>query len=154
VAGINELQDDYAATYGPDNYVPPVMLSYFSFRIMVGAGFLLALLALIAVILVLRQRIDRLPLFLRILVPAMALPYIANTTGWLLTEMGRQPWIVNGLQKTKDAVSPAVTEGMLVFSLLIFVLVYGGLMIADIYLLARYARRGPSEQEEAAAMAY
>ena len=154
VVGIYDLQEDYAATFGPDNYVPPIMVSYFSFRIMVGAGFLLALLALIAVILVLRKQIERIPLFLRILVPAIALPYVANTTGWLLTEMGRQPWIVNGLQKTKDAVSPTVTEGMLIFSLLIFVLVYGSLMIADIYLLARYARRGPSEQEEAAAMAY
>ena len=88
------------------------------------------------------------------LCPRSPLPYIANTTGWLLTEIGRQPWIVNGLLKTEDAVSPAVTEGMLVFSLLVFVLVYGGLMVADIYLLAQYARRSPSEQEEAAAMAY
>jgi cytochrome d ubiquinol oxidase subunit I len=123
---------------------------------MVGAGFLLALLALIAVILVWRGKFERAPLFLRVLIPAIGLPYIANTAGWLLTEMGRQPWIVYGLQKTKDAISPTVTPGMLAFSLLLFTLVYGGLMIADIYLLMRFARQGTTEQEqpESAALAY
>jgi cytochrome d ubiquinol oxidase subunit I len=156
IKGIEDLQADYVARLGPDNYVPPVMLSYFAFRIMVGAGFLLALLALIAVILVWRGKFERAPIFLRVLIPAIGLPYIANTAGWLLTEMGRQPWIVYGLQKTKDAISPTVTPGMLAFSLLLFTLVYGGLMIADIYLLMRFARQGTTEQEqpESAALAY
>lgn len=156
VRGIQDIQTEYAARFGPDNYVPPVMLSYFTFRIMVGAGFLLALLALIAVILVWRDTVERAPLFLKALIPAIGLPYIANTAGWLLTEMGRQPWIVYGLQKTKDAISPAVTPGMLAFSLLLFTMVYGGLMIADIYLLMRFAKQGTTEHEqsEQAALAY
>ena len=153
VKGVYDLQETYARQYGPDDYIPPIMLSYFTFRIMAGAGFLLALLALIAVILVRRTQVDAAPLFLKMLLPAMALPYIANTAGWLLTEMGRQPWIVYGLLKTKDAVSPAVTPGMLVFSLLIFTLLYGGLLVVDIYLLARFARRGPVEHEDIAAIA-
>jgi cytochrome d ubiquinol oxidase subunit I len=156
VRGIEDIQQEYVARFGPDNYVPPVMLSYFMFRIMVGAGFLLVLLALIAVVLVLRGRAERTPFFLRVLIPAIGLPYIANTAGWLLTEMGRQPWIVYGLQKTKDAISPAVTPGMLVFSLLSFTLIYGGLMIADIYLLMRFAKQGITEEEQAeqVALAY
>lgn len=156
VRGIRDIQAEYTTRFGPDDYVPPVMLIYFTFRIMVGAGFLLALLALIAVILVWRGSVERAPFFLKVLIPAIGLPYIANTAGWLLTEMGRQPWIVYGLQKTKDAISPAVTPGMLVFSLLLFTLVYGGLMIADIYLLARFAKQGTTEQEQAeqTALAY
>jgi cytochrome d ubiquinol oxidase subunit I len=155
VKGIRDLQAQYEQQYGPGNYVPPVMLSYFSFRIMVGAGFLMALLALIALILIRNRRLEQVPLFLKILLPAIALPYIANTAGWLLTEMGRQPWIVFGLQKTADAVSPAVTTGMLVFSLAIFTVLYGALMIVDIYLLVKFARSGPAEQEEMSpAMAY
>lgn len=148
VKGIREMQATFAAQYGPDDYVPPVMLSYFTFRIMVGAGFLMALLALVTVLLVRRRPVEKIPpLFLKLLLPAMALPYIANTAGWLLTEMGRQPWIVYGLLKTKDAVSPAVTPGMLVFSLVVFTLVYGGLLVADVYLLARFARKGTVEEE-------
>lgn len=153
--GIRDLQAQYERQYGPGNYVPPIMLSYSTFRIMVGAGFLMALLALVALILIWKKRLEQMPLFLKILLPAIALPYIANTAGWLLTEMGRQPWIVFGLQKTADAVSPAVTQGMLVFSLATFTLLYGALMIVDIYLLVKFARNGPVEQEEPSpAMAY
>jgi len=148
VRGIKDIQSEYVARFGPDNYVPPVMLSYFTFRIMVGAGFLLALLALVALILVWREKVERVPFFLRVLMPAIGLPYVANTAGWLLTEMGRQPWIVYGLQKTKDAISPAVTPGMLMFSLLAFTIIYGGLMVADIYLLLHFAKRGTVEEEE------
>jgi len=156
VRGIEDIQAEYAGRFGRDNYVPPVMLSYFTFRIMVGAGFLLVLLALVAVILVWRRKVERAPIFLKMLIPAIGLPYIANTAGWLLTEMGRQPWIVYGLQKTKDAISPTVTPGMLVFSLLFFTSVYGGLMVADIYLLIRFAKWGTAEQEqvEQAALTY
>ncbi|MGC8877746.1 MAG: cytochrome ubiquinol oxidase subunit I [Anaerolineae bacterium] len=156
VRGIEDIQAEYAERFGHDNYVPPVMLSYFTFRIMVGVGFLLVLLALVAVILVWRRKVEHTPLFLKVLIPAIGLPYIANTAGWLLTEMGRQPWIVYGLQKTKDAISPAVTPGMLAFSLLFFTSVYGGLMVADIYLLIRFAKRGTAEQEQAeqAALTY
>jgi cytochrome d ubiquinol oxidase subunit I len=69
--------------------------------------------------------------------------------GWLLTELGRQPWIVFGLQKTADAVSPSVSGGSVLFSLVLFTLLYGVLMIADVYLLAKFARKGPaSDQEE------
>jgi cytochrome d ubiquinol oxidase subunit I len=146
--GIHELQVIYQDLYGPGNYVPPVAVSYWTFRLMVGAGFLMALLALVGLYLVFRERFEQQRLYLTLLMPAIALPYIANTTGWLLTEVGRQPWIVFGLQKTEDAVSPAVSAGMVLFSLATFSVLYGALMVADIYLLSKYARSGPEGQED------
>jgi cytochrome d ubiquinol oxidase subunit I len=74
---------------------------------------------------------------------AVALPYLANTTGWLFTEIARQPWIVFGLQKTADAMSPAVSTGMVLFSLVGFTVLYGVLMAADLYLLLKFAKSGP-----------
>ena len=148
VKGIHELQVTYQDLYGPGNYVPPVAISYWTFRLMVGAGFLMALLALVGLYLVFRERFEQQRLYLTLLMPAIALPYIANTTGWLLTEVGRQPWIVFGLQKTEDAVSPAVSAGTVLFSLATFTVLYGALMVADIYLLSKYAKSGQEGQED------
>ena len=147
VKGINNLQAEYEQTYGPGNYMPPVTVNYFSFRIMVGAGFLMALIALIGIYLLRTNRLEQKPIYLKALMPAIALPYIANTAGWILTEVGRQPWIVFGLQKTEDAVSPSVSVGELLLSLIAFALIYGILMVVDVYLLVKYARQGPVEKE-------
>ena len=149
VEGINDLQTSYEARYGPGDYVPPVAVNYWSFRIMVGAGFLMLLLAVIGVYLIVKGRLEHTPWFLRILLPALLLPYVANTTGWLLTEIGRQPWIVFGELKTADAASLAVTGNMVLFSLVLFVALYGVLMLVDIYLLVKFARAGTSGAEEA-----
>jgi len=70
------------------------------------------------------------------------LPYISNSTGWILTEMGRQPWIVYGLMKTQAGFSPNLTPGMVLATLIVYTLVYALLMAADIYLLAKYAKAG------------
>jgi cytochrome d ubiquinol oxidase subunit I len=74
---------------------------------------------------------------------AIALPYLANTSGWLLTELGRQPWVVFGLLKTVDAVSPTITIGLVLTSLIGFTLVYGALMAADVFLLTKFVKAGP-----------
>ena len=78
----------------------------------------------------------------------IALPYFANTAGWMLTELGRQPWVVFGLMRTEDAVSIVVKPGMVLTSLIIFTLLYGMLMVADIYLLAKFAKAGPEGLEK------
>jgi len=148
VKGINDLQAEYEQTYGPGNYVPPVALSYWSFRIMVGAGFLMLFLALLSVNYVVRDRVGQKAKFLRWLIPGIFLPYLANTSGWLLAELGRQPWIVFGLQRVEDAISPNITQVDLWLSLVLFVLIYGVLMAADIYLLLKYAKAGPSAVEQ------
>ena len=122
---------------------------------MVGAGFLMAFLALIGLYYVIKGQTGYHPAFLRSLAWAFFLPYLANSTGWILTEVGRQPWIVFGLQKTSEAVSPNLTPGMVWFSLLLFLVLYGALMVADVYLLLRYARAGVEEEgATSAAMAY
>ena len=98
--------------------------------------------ALSVLFLVLKKWLDRYPWFLRLLVWMIPLPYLANTGGWVLTEVGRQPWIVFGLMQTEEGVSVSVTGGMAVFSLLAFVLLYGAAMAAAVYLLIKYARKG------------
>lgn len=79
------------------------------------------------------------------MVLALPLPYIAAQLGWVVAEMGRQPWIVYGVLKTSDAVSKAVTSPQVIGSLVGFTLLYGLLGAIDIYLLAKYARKGPDD---------
>ncbi len=109
---------------------------------MVGAGALMFVLGLVGLFLSYTNRLGngKGKWLLRILIPAIILPYLANSTGWILTEVGRQPWIVQGLMTVDKAVSPNVTPAMLLISLIGFALIYGLLMIADIYLLQKFAR--------------
>jgi cytochrome d ubiquinol oxidase subunit I len=151
ILGLNDLQQAYEIRYGPGNYIPLLPVTYWSFRLMVGAGFLMLALAGYALVLALRERFPQTGRLFRWLPLAITLPYLANTTGWLLTELGRQPWIVFGLQKTNEAASPNVSTGMLVFSIVVFTLIYGLLMALDIFLLARNAR--PSTDEDTGLLA-
>ena len=148
VKGINDLQAQYTAAYGPGDYVPPVAFIYWSFRGMVGAGFLMAFLALLALYFVLRDKVQGSQLLLRFLPWAILLPYLANTTGWLMTELGRAPWIVFGLMKIDSAVSPAsvVSSVSILITLVLFTAVYGSLMVVTVYLLQRFARVDPDAE--------
>ncbi len=148
VPGIKNLQAQYEQTYGPGDYVPPVAVSYWTFRLMIGAGIVMLLLALYGLYLLLTNKYERQPLYLRLLPWAIILPYLGNSSGWLFTEIARQPWIVFGLQKTADAVSPNVTISMVLTSLILFTVVYGVLMAADVYLLIKFARLGPGEASQ------
>ncbi len=145
VKGINNLQAEYEQQYGPGDYIPPVFMTYWSFRGMVGAGLLMALIAVVGLYFLFRGNYTSQRWFLKWLPLGIALPYLANTTGWLLTELGRQPWIVFGLQKTSDAVSPSVSAGMVLATTLGFTLLYAALMVADIYLLVKFAKAGPQD---------
>jgi len=149
VQGINNLQDEYVERYGPGDYVPPVAISYWTFRIMVGAGFVMLALALYGLWVASRNRTTESPLYLKLMLWAIALPFIANSTGWIFTEVARQPWIVFGLQKTVDGVSPTVSAGMVLFSLIAFTLLYALLMVADVVLLRKYAEAGVPETNDA-----
>jgi cytochrome d ubiquinol oxidase subunit I len=142
VKGINNLQAEYEQIYGPGDYVPPVAISYWAFRGMLTPGLLMPTLALLGLYFVLRNRLDSQSWYLRLLPWAIGLPYVANTAGWVLTEVGRQPWIVFGLMRVEQAVSPAVSTGAMLSSLLLFIVLYAVLMAADVYLLAKYARQG------------
>lgn len=144
VDGINDLQEDFVQQYGSGNYIPDVPLMYWTFRIMIGSGFLMALLAVIGLWLWWKKKMKIQSKLWYGLFLALFLPYLANTTGWLLTEMGRQPWVVYGLLKTADAFSPNLTPGMVLTSLLVFTLVYGALIVVDVYLLVKFAKAGPA----------
>jgi cytochrome d ubiquinol oxidase subunit I len=145
VKGINQLQAEYEKTYGSQfgpgiDYVPPVAMTYWTFRIMVGLGFLMLFMALWGLYLTLANKFEKARWLLRLLPFAIVLPYAANTAGWLLTELGRQPWIVFGQQLTASAVSPNVSPAAVLFSLVVFTLLYGALMAVDFYLLNKFAK--------------
>jgi cytochrome bd ubiquinol oxidase subunit I len=148
VKGIRNLQAEYEELYGPGYYVPSIITMYWTFRIMVGLGFLMMLLAFLALYPTLRGRpVSQAPL-IKFFPFAIALPYLANSSGWIFTEMGRQPWVVHGLMKTEDAFSPNLTPGMVLTTLIGFTLVYGVLMAADVFLLSKYARSGPENVKQ------
>ncbi len=144
VKGIRELQREYAAKYGPGNYIPSVITAYWSFRIMAGAGTLMLLVSLFALYKVIKENYTFSRFSGALIFWSMLLPWIANSSGWILAEMGRQPWIVFGLLKTEAGVTPAsvVSSGELMLSLVLFVLIYTALGATDLFLLKKYAAAG------------
>ena len=140
VKGINDLQAEYVQKYGPGDYVPPAWIMYWSFRAMVGAGFLMLALAAYALFLTMGEMLDKPRRLFKLFPFAIALPYIATSTGWLMAEIGRFPWIVFGLMKMENGVSASVTPGMVLTSLLLFTVVYAALIVADVYLMFKFAR--------------
>jgi cytochrome d ubiquinol oxidase subunit I len=124
---------------------PPITLTFISFRLMVALGFLFIILSLWAFIKM--KTPETSPLMLKILLWSIPLPYIAGQLGWIVAEVGRQPWIVYGLLKTADAVSKAVEFPQVVASFIGFTLFYGALAVVDIYLLAKYSKKGPEPKE-------
>jgi cytochrome d ubiquinol oxidase subunit I len=141
VKGVNDIQALYAQQYGPGDYIPLMVVTYWTFRFMMATGFLMALLSLLFLI-AMRRPIEK-ARWMKWVPWVIALPYIANICGWVLTETGRQPWIVQGLLKVEDAVSPNLTPVDLLISLIGFVLLYGALAGAMVYLLRKYAIAGP-----------
>ncbi len=124
----------------PKEERPPVALTFWSFRIMVGLGFLFGLLSILAFLK--RHNPEMSHFLMRILVLNIPLPYIAVQAGWIVAEVGRQPWIVYGVMKTKDAVSP-LSEVQVGLSLPAFIIIYGILGIICFWLIVHYARKGP-----------
>jgi cytochrome d ubiquinol oxidase subunit I len=143
VQGINQLQDQYEQKYKPGDYVPPPVVMYWSFRVMVGAGLLMIAISLFALFIDLKNLYNKFSWFIKLLPLAIALPYLANTTGWIITEMGRFPWIVYTLVKLEDGVSIILKNSTILISLIGFMLVYGLLIIATLYLMFKYAKAGP-----------
>ena len=128
----------------PKDQRPPVLPVFFSFRAMVGLGFYFILASLVAVVISFKRNPENYRLFLTLLVFSIPLPYIANQLGWLVAEVGRQPWIVYHVLKTADSVSKTVSATQVAVSLAGFTLLYGTLGVIDIYLLSKYARKGPA----------
>ena len=124
----------------PKDERPPVLITFISFRVMVALGTLFPLLMIYGWIK--RKQLVENPLYLKIMLLSIPLPYIATELGWVLAEVGRQPWIVYGLMKTSDAASPVAT--IQVWTTLIgFILVYGLLGAVGYYLIVKKAVAGP-----------
>jgi cytochrome d ubiquinol oxidase subunit I len=127
----------------PRDERPPVAMTFFSFRLMVGIGTVMALLLVAAVFLSWKGKLEQNPAFLKILLWSMPLPYIAGLLGWIVAEVGRQPWIVYGMMRTSDGVSKSLDVGQVALSLAVLIILYSFLGIVDFYLLFKYARKGP-----------
>jgi cytochrome bd ubiquinol oxidase subunit I len=147
VEGLNQLQSQDQKKYGPGNYIPDVFIQYWSMRVMAYLGSLITLLALWGGWLVHRGTLAQSKWFRRFAVWAVVTPFLMNTAGWLLTESGRQPWIVQGLMKTVNANSPSVTSTDIWISLISFVVIYIALGAADLVLMLRYGRRDLDRQD-------
>ena len=141
VIGLNPLQSQYSKQFGPGYYVPNVFIQYWSMRVMAYAGVLVFLLAAYGLWLLRRQKLATSRRFLWIAIWAAVLPFVMNTAGWLLTESGRQPWIVQGIMLTKNGISSSVSSTSIVISLVIFVLLYGILATVDFLLMLKYSRQ-------------
>lgn len=144
VIGMKELQAQYEQQYGPGDYIPPVRTTFWSFRIMVAAGTAMILLGMYGVWLMYRKKVEKAgKWFLKALLFSISLPFIANTAGWIMTEIGRQPWTVFGLIQTQDSISPNVSAGSVLFSLIAFSAIYAVLAAVMAYLFVKVIKKGP-----------
>ncbi|NUP32755.1 MAG: cytochrome ubiquinol oxidase subunit I, partial [Streptomycetaceae bacterium] len=175
VPGINDVAAQEAETYGgdPKHYIPNIFVAYWGFRLMIGFGMTSFVAALIGLWTTRRKwwvaedkrtaedEVPRLmltrnrefsPWFTkwswRLGIWTLGFPLIANSFGWIFTEMGRQPWVVFGVLQTANGVSPDVSQGEVITSLSLFTALYGILAIVEVRLLAKYANAGPPVDEE------
>ena len=158
VKGINDLKAQYAQTYGASGnprvadtataYVPNIPTTYWSFRLMIGLGMATALIALAVLWLTRKERTPTSRWLAYAAVAAPLLPVFANSFGWIFTEVGRQPWLVFGLMTTANGVSPSVSMGEVITSMVVFTLLYGALAVVEIRLFLHYVRKGAEPFEE------
>ncbi|MCL6456726.1 MAG: cytochrome ubiquinol oxidase subunit I [Gorillibacterium sp.] len=151
VKGMLELQEEYTKAYGEGDYIPPVRTTYWSFRIMIGAGTLSFALFMYGLYLVWKRKIESAKKwYWYLVIYGISLPYVANTAGWVMTEIGRQPWTVFGLFKTEDSISPSVSSGQILFSLIAFSTIYTILAIVLVSLFVREIKKGPFHEDHVA----
>jgi cytochrome d ubiquinol oxidase subunit I len=148
VDGLNQVNASYQKTYGKGDYIPPVRPAYWGMRVMAYSGALMVLVALLGAWLHHRRKLDTTRWFLWTAVGAMGLPFLAAASGWILTEVGRQPWIVQGLLRTADAHSPSVSSATVGVSLAVFAVLYLVLGVVDFVLMRRFARIDPPDVRE------
>src|SRR6201995_626206 len=141
VVGLNPLQQQYSKQFGPGYYVPDVFIQYWSMRAMAYLGALMLLISLWGLWLIRLGKLATSRIFLWVAVWAAVLPFVMNTAGWLLTESGRQPWIVQGIMLTKNGISPTVSTTWLWISVIAFVALYGTLGTVDFLLMLKYSRK-------------
>lgn len=147
VEGINDLQAQYQKEFGPGDYTPNIPMAYWSFRWMIGFG---GLAFLISLLMLWQTRKGGLPRGRWIVPSAIALPFLplfGNFFGWIFTENARQPWAVFGLIKTADGVSPTVSAGSVLFTMVVFTALYGLLAVIEFGLIFKAIKLGPAPKE-------
>ncbi|MBM3324281.1 MAG: cytochrome ubiquinol oxidase subunit I, partial [Calditrichaeota bacterium] len=130
----------------PKDEWPPLTLTFYPFHLMVALGVYFILLTAYGIFLLWKKKIWENRLFLKLALWSIPLPFIANELGWISAEVGRQPWIVYHLLKTRDAVSPTVSAGNVLFSIIMFVVIYSLLFFAWLFLLRHEIKKGPEEE--------
>ncbi len=123
---------------------PNVALTFYSFRLMVALGVFFMITTWYGFYLYKKNKLVESPRFLKMVLWSVLLPYIAINAGWMVAEVGRQPWTVYGLMRTAEAVSP-ITVPEVLFSMISLVAFYTVLLVADVYLIVKYAKKGPSK---------
>jgi cytochrome bd ubiquinol oxidase subunit I len=141
VIGLNPLQSQYVQKYGPGYYVPNVFVQYWAMRVMAFGGMVVLLIALWGLWLIRRKKLATSRRFLWVAIWAAVLPFLMNTAGWFLTEIGRQPWIVQGLMLTKNGISPSLPTTWIAISLAFFVVLYAVIATVDLLLMLKYSRQ-------------
>jgi cytochrome d ubiquinol oxidase subunit I len=126
---------------------PPVLPVFFGFRVMIGMWSIMLALTVWAWWLAWRKRLFASPFFLRIATYAIPVGYVAVTAGWITTEVGRQPYVVYGHLRTADAVTPFLTGGDVIASLIVYIIVYGVIFGSGLYYLIRLVHRGLPQHE-------
>lgn len=141
VEGIKDLQAQYEKEYGDGNYTPPVILTYWSFRFMIGMAGVMLLICLIGLLYFKKKKFMDKKWFLKLSIFMIFLPYISNSCGWIVTEVGRQPWIVYGLLRVDKAASSNLTTGSVWFSLIGFTLLYTAITVVTVILMVRTIKK-------------
>jgi cytochrome d ubiquinol oxidase subunit I len=146
VQGVNNLQAEYEKTYGPGDYSPNIPLAYWSFRLMIGFGGLGFLFGLLALFQMRRGGMPRGKWFMPAMISLPFMPLLANSFGWIFTETARQPWAVFGLIKTEDSISPMVSAGSVLVTMIVFTLLYGVLAFIEVGLILKVIKNGPQTE--------
>ncbi|WP_203364035.1 cytochrome ubiquinol oxidase subunit I [Bacillus sp. REN10] len=142
VPGMLTLQKEYEQKYGPGDYIPPVKTTFWSFRIMVVAGMAMIFVSMLGLWFQYRKTLMNQKLLLKAMVWLISFPFIANTAGWIMTEIGRQPWTVFGLMTTSASISPNVSYNELLFSFIAFTTIYSILGLVLVYLFVKEIKKG------------
>lgn len=146
VEGLNNLQAEYTAAFGPGDYMPVIWITYWAFRWMIGLGILSILVAIVGLWMTRKGKVNLPKWAWNVAIWASPIPVLAISIGWMFTEMGRQPWIVFSLLKTSDAVSPGINGVDVLISLIAFTAIYGILAIVELKLYLKAAQTGPVEE--------
>ena len=146
VEGVNDLEAMYDKQFGAGDYTPNIPLAYWSFRLMIGFGAIGALFALLALWQMRKGGTPSGKWFAPAMISLPFLPLLANSFGWIFTETARQPWAVFGLIKTADGVSAVVSAGAVLFTMIVFTLLYGVLAFIEVGLTLKVVKNGPSEE--------